>query len=206
MSATVGGAWEGSLSQSLPLDRRGRPLIRPITGKIARHPGVPVVRFEWAGGNRMRSVSFPQRFLAVAIFVLVTASTALSQSDRGTIAGTVEDSSGGAVANASVTATDTATGATYTATTGPTGGYRLYDLRVGVYGVSVSAPSFKTVDKTGVVAQINSVSSLDFSLQPGDVKETLTVVADAPGLQTESSEIGTVVTTKQIERSEEHTS
>src|SRR6266853_591458 len=147
----------------------------------------------------MRSVSFPQRFLAVAIFVLVTASTALSQSDRGTIAGTVEDSSGGAVANASVTATDTATGATYTATTGPTGGYRLYDLRVGVYGVSVSAPGFKTVDKTGVVVQINSVSSLDFSLQLGDVKETLTVVADAPGLQTESSEIGTVVTTKQIE-------
>ena len=147
----------------------------------------------------MRSVSFPQRFLAVAIFVLVTASTALSQSDRGTIAGTVEDSSGGAVANASVTATDTATGATYTATTGPTGGYRLYDLRVGVYGVSVSAPSFKTVDKTGVVVQINSVSSLDFSLQLGDVKETLTVVADAPGLQTESSEIGTVVTAKQIE-------
>src|SRR6266481_3533489 len=147
----------------------------------------------------MRSVSFPQRFFAVAIFVLVTASTALSQSDRGTIAGTVEDSSGGAVANASVTATDTATGATYTATTGPTGGYRLYDLRVGVYGVSVSAPSFKTVDKTGVVVQINSVSSLDFSLQLGDVKETLTVVADAPGLQTESSEIGTVVTTKQIE-------
>src|SRR6267154_1547763 len=147
----------------------------------------------------MRSVSFPQRFLAVAIFVLVTASTALSQSDRGTIAGTVEDSSGGAVANASVTATDTATGATYTSTTGPTGGYRLYDLRVGVYGVSVSAPSFKTVDKTGVVVQINSVSSLDFSLQLGDVKETLTVVADAPGLQTESSEIGTVVTAKQIE-------
>ncbi len=147
----------------------------------------------------MRSVSFPQRFLAVAIFVLVTASTALSQSDRGTIAGTVEDSSGGAVANASVTATDTATGATYTATTGPTGGYRLYDLRVGVYGVSVSAPGFKTVDKTGVVVQINSVSSLDFSLQLGDVKETLTVVADAPGLQTESSEIGTVVTAKQIE-------
>src|SRR6266478_4131817 len=143
----------------------------------------------------MRSVSFPQRFLAVAIFVLVTASTALSQSDRGTIAGTVEDSSGGAVANASVTAT----GATYTATTGPTGGYRLYDLRVGVYGVSVSAPSFKTVDKTGVVVQINSVSSLDFSLQLGDVKETLTVVADAPGLQTESSEIGTVVTAKQTE-------
>src|SRR5258708_1784674 len=147
----------------------------------------------------MRSVSFPQGFFAIAIFVLATASTSLAQSDRGTIAGTVEDSSGGAVANANVTATDTATGATYTATTGPTGGYRLYDLRVRVYGVSVSAPGFKTVDKTGAVVQVNSTASLDFSLRPGDVKETLTVVADAPGIQTESSDIGTVVDKRQIE-------
>src|SRR5882762_11210367 len=160
---------------------------------------MPVVRFDWAGGNRMRSVSFLQRFFTVAFFVLVTASTALSQSDRGTIAVTVLDSSGGVVANANVTATDTATSATYSATTGPTGGYRLYDLRVSVYRVSVAAPSFKTEEKTGVVVQVNSTASLDFSLQLGDVKETLTVVADAPGIQTESSDIGTVVTAKQIE-------
>ena len=147
----------------------------------------------------MRSVSFLQRFFTVAFFVLVTASRALSQSDRGTIAGTVLDSSGGVVANANVTATDAATSATYSATTGPTGGYRLYDLRVSVYRVSVAAPGFKTEEKTGVVVQVNSTASLDFSLQLGDVKETLTVVADAPGIQTESSDIGTVVTAKQIE-------
>src|SRR5713101_6283205 len=139
------------------------------------------------------------RYVAVAILLFLAAGTVRAQSDRGTIAGTVLDSSGGVVANAKLTATDTATSATYSATTGPTGGYRLYDLRVGVYNVSVSAPGFKTVDKTGVVVQINSTASLDFSLQPGDVKETLTVVADAPGLQTESSEIGTVVDKRQIE-------
>ncbi len=90
----------------------------------------------------MSFVTFLQRFVAVAIFVLVIATTTLSQSDRGTIAGTVLDSSGGVVTNASVNATDSETGAKYSATTGPTGGYRLYDLRVGVYGVSVSAPRF----------------------------------------------------------------
>src|SRR6266851_3274609 len=62
-----------------------------------------------------------------------------------------------------------------------------------------AAFGFTTVEKTGVVVQINTTSSLDFSLQPGDVKETLTVLADAPGLQTESSEIGTVVDKRQIE-------
>src|SRR6267154_5160080 len=147
----------------------------------------------------MRSVSFPQRFLAVAIFVLVTASTALSQSDRGSIAGTVLDSSGAAVGNAIVTVSSTETGASYSATSGPTGGFRVQDVRVGTYDVSVSSPGFKIEKKTGVVVQVNSTASLEFSLQAGDVKETLTVVANAPAIQTETSEIGTVVSTRQIE-------
>src|SRR6266849_3918952 len=150
-------------------------------------------------GGGMRFNLSLLRFLSFSLLLALSGMAVRSQSDRGTIAGTVLDSSGGVVANASVIATDTATSATYSATTGPTGGYRLYDLRVGVYGVSVSAPGFKTVDKTGVVVQINSTASLDFSLQPGDIKETLTVVADAPGLQTESSEIGTVVDKRQIQ-------
>src|SRR5215472_13235691 len=129
------------------------------------------------------------RYIVAALFILAVATPGFSQSDRGTIAGTVLDSSGGAVTGATVTATDSATSAVYTATTGPTGGYRLFDLRVSVYKVSVAAPGFKTEEKTGVVVQVNSTSSVDFTLQPGDVKETLTVVADAPALQSESSDI-----------------
>src|SRR5215472_1080390 len=139
------------------------------------------------------------RFLVLALFLFAAAHPTPSQSDRGTIAGTVLDSSGGAVEGVTVTATDTATNTVYTATTGPTGGYRLYDLRVSVYRVSVAAPGFKTDEKTGVVVQVNSTASLDFSLQPGAVTETLTVVADAPGLQTETSDMGTVVDKRQIE-------
>src|SRR5215472_2736802 len=142
---------------------------------------------------------FAMRLLAVAVLILAAVTTSFSQSDRGTIAGTVLDSSGGVVSGATVTATDSTTNTVYNATTGPTGGYRLYDLRVSVYKVSVSAPGFKTEEKTGVVVQVNVTSSVDFSLQPGDVKETLTVVADAPAVQSESSDIGTIVSTKQIE-------
>src|SRR5215467_9985236 len=139
------------------------------------------------------------RYIAITLFILAAATPGFSQSDRGTIAGTVLDSSGGAVTGAIVTATDAATNAVYTATTGPTGGYRLYDLRVSTYKISVAAPGFKTEEKTGVVVQINTTAAVDFSLQPGDVKETLTVVADAPGIQAESSDIGTIVDKRQIE-------
>jgi hypothetical protein len=139
------------------------------------------------------------RFLSVSLLLAFSAITASAQSDRGSIAGTVLDSSGGAVANAKVAVTSTETGAVYSATSGPTGGFRVQDVRVGTYDVSATAPGFKIEKKTGVVVQVNSTASLEFSLQAGDVKETLTVLADAPAVQTETSEIGTVVTTRQIE-------
>src|SRR5215467_8663805 len=104
------------------------------------------------------------RYLAIALFILALATPGFSQSDRGTIAGTVLDSSGGAVVGATVTATDPATNTVYTATTGPTGGYRLFDLRVSTYNVSVSASGFKKAEKTGVMVQVNTTSSVDFSL------------------------------------------
>jgi hypothetical protein len=147
----------------------------------------------------MRVTSSLSRLLLFVLFFLGTAATTFAQSDRGTIAGTVLDSSGGAVEGAQVTATGEQTGTVYTATTGPTGGFRIGDVRIGIYRVTVATASFKTAEKTGVVVQVNSVSSLEYTLQPGDVKETTTVIADAPSLQTENSEIGTVVSTRQIQ-------
>lgn len=137
-------------------------------------------------------------YIGVALFVLAAATPGFSQSDRGTIAGTVLDSTGAAVQGATVTATNANTGAIYKTTSTDTGAYRIPDMQVGVYNVSVSAVGFKTSDQTGVVVQINTTASLDITLQPGDVKETLTVVADTPTLQTETSEIGTVVSDRQI--------
>ncbi|PYU66051.1 MAG: hypothetical protein DMG56_01405 [Acidobacteria bacterium] len=150
-------------------------------------------------GGGMRFNLSLLRFLSFSLFLTFSGITARAQSDRGTIAGTVLDSSGGVVANVTVTATSTETGANYGATTGPTGGFRIQDVRVGTYDVSVSAPGFKIEKKTGVVVQVNSTATVEFSLQAGDVKETLTVLADAPAIQTETSDIGTVVSTKQIE-------
>jgi len=138
------------------------------------------------------------RYCAFALSLLAAAAVALPQSDRGAIAGSVLDSSGAAVANAKITASGAETGTVYTTTSTATGAYRIPDMRVGPYNVSVTSSGFKTAEKTGVVVQINTITSLDFTLQPGDVKETLTVVASDPTLNTETSEIGTVVSTRQI--------
>jgi len=123
---------------------------------------------------------------------------AVGQSDRGSIAGTILDSSGAVVAGAEITATGAQTGAVYKTTSNSTGAYRLPDLQVGSYTVTATAGGFKTAEQKDVLVQVSSVSALDITLQPGSVQETVSVAANAPTLQTESVDIGNVVSDRQI--------
>src|SRR2546425_6799381 len=138
-------------------------------------------------------------YLAIGTVIAVWGTMAAGQSSRGSLAGTILDSSGAVVGNATVTATGVGTGSVYNTTSTSSGGYRIPDMQLGAYNVKTSATGFKTAEQTGVVIQVNSVTSLNITLQVGQVQETLTVMGDAPTLQTESSDIGTVVTTKQIQ-------
>jgi hypothetical protein len=146
---------------------------------------------------RMRRGVF--QYVALGIAVLLIATTAVAQSDHGTLAGTILDSTGAVVPNATITVTGAESGTVYNAVSSSSGAYRIQDMKLEAYNVKVAVTGFKTAERTGVVIQVNTVSALDITLETGDVKETMTVVADAPTLQTESSEIGTVVTSKQIQ-------
>ena len=142
-----------------------------------------------------------QNFCRYFILILLTFGLALSasgQSDRGTIAGTILDSSGGAVQGANITVTGADTGVVYKTVSNANGAYQIPNMQVGRYDINVSVAGFKASEQKGFVVQINTTSTLDITLQAGDVKETLTVTADAPTLQTESADIGTVVDKKQI--------
>ncbi len=137
--------------------------------------------------------------LGIAALWLLVIGGATAQSDRGAIAGSILDSSGAAVTGASVTIKGANTGSVYKTVSSGAGGYRVNDLAVGRYDLTVEANGFKASVEKGVEIQINTVSSLNITLQLGDVKEVVSVLADAPTLQTESSDQGTVVGTKQIE-------
>ena len=90
------------------------------------------------------------------------------------------------------------TGSVYKTVSSSSGGYRVNDLAIGRYDVTVEATGFKTSVQKGVEIQINTVASLAITLQLGNVKEEVTVLADAPTVQTDSSDVGTVVEDKQI--------
>jgi hypothetical protein len=138
------------------------------------------------------------RFFVITLLTFVLGISTSGQSDRGSISGTILDSSGGVVQGAEVTATGADTGAVYKTTSSDTGAYQISNMQVGAYNITVAVSGFKTSEHKGFVVQINTTSTLDITLQTGDVKETLTVTADVPTLQTESADIGTVVDKKQI--------
>jgi hypothetical protein len=138
------------------------------------------------------------RFLSFSLFLTFSGITVRAQTNNGAIVGSILDSSGGAVADGQVQATSVETHSVYTTVSTATGAYRFSNLVLGHYDVTVTAKGFKVSNLKGVEVQIDSTSSLDITLQPGDVKETMTVVADAPRIQTETSEMGTVIGSKEI--------
>jgi Carboxypeptidase regulatory-like domain len=140
-------------------------------------------------------------YFATILFVFgffLSTNNVVAQSDRGTISGTILDSSGGVVEGATVSAKGVETGTVYQAVSTSTGAYHFTNLVLGHYDISVTANGFKVSTLTGVEVRVNSTTSLDITLQPGTVAETLTVVADAPKVESNTSEIGTVVSSREI--------
>jgi hypothetical protein len=146
----------------------------------------------------MRVAALLFRSFLLVLLLMFSSSPLRSQTNNGSISGSILDSSGGAVAGAQVQATGVETHTVYTTVSTATGAYRFSNLVLGHYDITVTANGFKVSTSTGVEVQINSTSSLDITLQPGAVKETMTVVADAPHIQAETSEIGTVVGAREI--------
>src|SRR4051794_18448345 len=138
-------------------------------------------------------------FLNSALVCLLGATLTFAQSNRGSIAGTITDPTGGVVANATVTATETNTASTYNTVTSQAGDYNFPQLLVGSYEVTVSAPGFKTEKRTGIVVQINTATALNIQLSLGQTAETVTVVSDVPSVQSPSSEISGVITPRQVQ-------
>ena len=80
---------------------------------------------------------------AVLLFVVLGGGVAMAQESRGSIAGLVADSSGGALPGVTVTIVNTGTNATVTQVTNSTGQYSVLFLLPGTYTVSVELSGFQ---------------------------------------------------------------
>src|ERR1700688_280130 len=126
---------------------------------------------------------------AVVFGFLLMTSLGFSQSDRGTITGTVSDPAGAVIASTAIEAKNVETGVTYPGATSATGNYTLAQLPAGTYQVTVAAPGFKKYIRTGLTVQVAETLRIDIALELGATTDSVTVQGDAPLLRTESSEL-----------------
>src|SRR2546427_10093140 len=123
--------------------------------------------------------------------------TAFAQ-DRGTFSGTVTDPTGAAVPNVKVGIVQTSTNLRVDTVTNAVGQYRVPNLPVGAYKISFEAAGFKTSVREGVTLGVTDVIRIDAHLELGSTSESLTVTGEAPVLQTETPEVGTLLGTQAV--------
>src|SRR5215470_3881963 len=109
------------------------------------------------------------------------------------INGTVADQAEAAVPDAKVTVTNVDTNVSQTTTTTSAGTYLVIDLIPGTYSVKVEKTGFKAFVSTNVTVTGGATSTVNATLAPGTVTETVEVIAPAVSLQTEQPEIGTTI-------------
>jgi Carboxypeptidase regulatory-like domain len=138
--------------------------------------------------------------LALSTFACLLISVpASAQSVYGSIFGTVTDSSGAAVPNATITVIDVAKGTVVTTISNASGDYTVPHLIPDTYNLKVTAKGFKIFEATGVPVQADTAPRIDPTLNVGAENTTVQVNADSvPELKTDRADVSTVFNEQQV--------
>jgi len=142
---------------------------------------------------RMRTVLV----LIIAVACLVKAPAQVASA--GSIAGVVADTSGAVVANASVIAVQTQTNTQWKTVTDGAGSYIFPNLPVGTYVVSAQMEGFSRREVTSVVLNAGSSLRINLEMKPGAVTDTVQVSGSAVSVDTQTANVGDVITSTAIE-------
>src|SRR6187397_691874 len=136
--------------------------------------------------------------LVVACAWCVAASPADAQTAAGEITGLVRDQAGAAVSGATITVTETRTNRQRNTVSTGDGIYTAPSLAPGEYRLDLELAGFTPLRREGVRLATGEKARIDFDLTVGDVRELVTVVADAPMMRAETASLGTVVENEQV--------
>jgi hypothetical protein len=132
-------------------------------------------------------------FLVAVVVLALTPPAGWGQNVYGTIAGTVTDTSGAAVANASVTLTNLDNAQKHSIETDASGNYTFVSILPGRYKLEGEKTGFKKFLREPIEVQIESGLRVDIALQVGAQTETVEVTSEVPLLQPETNSLGQVV-------------
>jgi hypothetical protein len=133
------------------------------------------------------------RVMVLGVCLLCSASPAFAQAVTGTLLGTVTDAEGLAIPGATVTITEINTNIRSTAITNENGNFVFPSLRNGTYRVEAELTGFRKAVHEAVDVQVNTTIRADLRLSLGAIEETITVVSQAPLLQTDRTDTGRLI-------------
>ena len=138
-------------------------------------------------------------FFVLMLLILAAWGPAVyAQQITGAITGSVFDSSGAAVAGASVKLTNTGTALARTTATDQSGNFQFLLLQPGTYVIEATNPGFKTFRRDGIIVEADRSLAVPITLELGQTSETVEVVGGTPLLEPNTSELGTTVDSQKV--------
>ncbi len=123
---------------------------------------------------------------------------AFGQVNKSNLTGVVYDASGSAIPGASLRLLNTATGAERQAASDATGLYRFTLLDFGTYRLEIEAGGFKKFVRDGILLETGETTTLNITMELGQLTESVTVTGESPLLRTETGALGTSVNTRVV--------
>src|SRR5258708_18498211 len=136
---------------------------------------------------------------ALVILVLLAPALTLGQEVTAAITGRIMDPSGAALPSATVTAKDVDRGTVVKTQTNSEGAYNFSRLPIGKYEVRVEASGFQTAVHSPFALELNQTAKVDFTMTIGQVSQQLEVTSAAPLLQSQTTEVSSVMEASAIE-------
>jgi hypothetical protein len=146
----------------------------------------------------MRTSRLGRSLGLILVALMLIPCSRLMASVTASIAGTVTDPSGAIVPRCTVTATNGETGVNTMESTNAQGFYSFPSLPLGTYSIKVQQTGFKAYTETGLVLDVNTALVIDVKLQIGQSSEQVEVSGEALHVDTESTQMGEVITAKQM--------
>src|SRR5437879_6125229 len=137
-----------------------------------------------------------KKALVLFAFSVLFTSGAFSQTAQ--LTGTITDQTGSVVPGTKVVATNIDTGVARATVANDQGNYLVTALLPGSYRVTTEAAGFKQISRGPITLAIDQIGRLDFSLEVGEARETVSVEASAVLLDSATSTVGATVENRQI--------
>jgi outer membrane receptor protein involved in Fe transport len=126
------------------------------------------------------------------------AAPARAQMDQGHLTGTVTDSQGGVLPGVTVTISSPALMGVRTAVSGADGKYNVGPIPAGVYQVTFELSGFQSAKRTNIVLGLGQTLNVDGQLQVASLQESVTVTAESPVVDMQSTKVGTDFTAEKL--------